>query len=176
LGKPALQATLKAGLLIATALFASCATTPTPRYPGPPPGQPTAEVQLQLMGPSRNSGAALYVRGAVKCNPSTSAAVRALVGRTVEEPPLLVAASRDKAFNRVVQLPAGVPLALQFNYWRAGEDRVAPVVVFLVSGQRYVLTHEIPGYRFALTDAVTGLPALVLPLRLLHEDVKCPPA
>ncbi len=163
--------TLGAAAALATALLAGCATTPVEPYVPPAAGQPAAEVQLQLMQPSRNRSAALYVRGAAKCSPPGAAA---LLNRTMEDPPRLVAGSWENRTGAVVRLPAGEPLPLRFRYLGPGEERIADVVVQLQPGARYVFDHEIPGYRFSLVDSATGQPVPLLPPKLLHAGLQCP--
>ncbi len=156
---------------LAASLLAGCATAPIEPYAPPAADQPAAEVRLNLMGPSRNRSAALYVRGAAKCSPPGAAA---LLNRTMEDPPRLVAGSWESRTGQTVRLPAGEPLPLRFRYLGPGEERIADVVVLLQPGARYVFDHEIPGYRFSLIDSATGLPAPQLPPRLLHAGLQCP--
>lgn len=163
--------TLGATAALASALLAACATTPIEPYAPPAADQPAAEVRLMLMGPSRNRSAALYVRGAARCSPPGAAA---LLNRTMEDPPRLVAGSWENRMGQTVRLPAGEPLPLRFRYTGPGEERIADVVVLLQPGARYVFDHEIPGTRFSLVDSATGLPAPLLPPRLLHAGLQCP--
>ena len=159
-------------VVFAAALLAGCSTTPVERYVPPPPDQASAEVQLNLMLPSRNRSAGLYVRGAVKC-PAPGAA--ALLNRTIEEPAKLVAGSWENRSREVVRLPAGVPLPLRFRYQGPGEDWIFDFVVQLQPGARYVFDHEIPGSRYTLTDGASGQPAPTLPPKWFHDAVQCPP-
>jgi hypothetical protein len=157
--------------LLAASLLAGCATTPVERFPAPPPEQPAAEVLLGLMPASRNRSAGLYVRGAVKCSPPGAAS---LLNRTIEEEPRLVGGSWENRHREVVRLPAGAPLPLRFRYQGPGEDWIFDFVVQLQPGARYVFDHEIPGRSYTLKDSATGLPAPMLPPKLLHGAVSCP--
>lgn len=150
-------------------LLGACAAPPE-RYALPATDGATAEVQVNLMGRSRNFSAALYVPGAVKCNPS---ALTAMLNRTIEDPPRLVAGSWDNRFREVVTLPAGVPLPLRFRYQAPGDDWIFDFVVQLQPGARYVFEHEIPGRSFTLKDSVSGLPAPRLPPRWFRDAVIC---
>ena len=148
-------------------LLGGCAAPPE-RYALPATGGVTAEVQLNLIGRSRNFSAALYVPGAVKCNPQ---ALTALLNRTIEDPPRLVAGSWDNRYREVVRLPAGVPLPLRFRYQGPGDDWIFDFVVRLQPGAGYVFEHKIPGRSFTLKDSVSGLPPSRLPLRWFQDAV-----
>jgi hypothetical protein len=163
-------ASLAALAILAT--LAGCASPPpVERYTPPPPEAPGAEVELRLMMASRNRSAALYVQGAVKCNPS---ALAARLVRTVEEPARFVAGSWENRFNPVVRLPAGEPVPLRFRYLGPGEEYRVEFVVVLEPGRRYVFDHEIPGRRVTLVDSASGLPPLLLPPRMFHDALACP--
>jgi hypothetical protein len=158
-----------ASALVAALALAACVAPPA-RYVPPGESEATAEVQLQLMMGSRNRSAALYVPGALRCNPS---AVTAMLQPTLEGPPQLVAGSWENRYRDVVRLPAATPLRLRFRYTGPGEEFVIDVVVLLEPGKRYVLDHEIPGRRFTLTDAASGAPAPTLPSRMFHARLNC---
>ncbi len=159
-----------AAAALAALLLAGCASAPVERYAPPAAGEAGAELRLNLMQPSRNRSAALYVRGTPFC--ATGAA--ALINRTLEGPPRLVAGSWENRSGEVVRLPAGVPLPLRFRYLGPGEERIADVVVQLQPGARYVFDHEIPGYAFSIKEQASGLPAPQLPPKLLHAGLDCP--